>query len=1156
MDIDKDDNSTKFIKCFLKCQSEKTKNIFFQNYPDMEKWTISNIQDFCNRMSCDSTTHDLESIIAFKTAKKFPNESIQCYITRLKTILLPFKEFDDPLDVAVLCKIGFEADDDLKQKLCELEKLTIDSYVKAHMKFSSGITLKNKLKSNNGETTFVKKLEHVTPPASDGKQPLSSNNTKIETIKQKKLLLPLSLTATPLIREAVRIFNRDVIVLIDSGATASILNLSTVEHHGWFYEKSTTIVEAYDSSISHSIGVLRGSVSILNNDVRVSETFHIVDKGENTITLNVAKLLNIDIYSKLKEIQSNRRSMITKIEDINLTDSKLAKCLLQFPEVYNEEVLVPKIKVSFPLISEPNQILHKSYPQKEKKKQFLAETLMLEIREGSEKMRMVIDGTDVNKVIQPITITLPSIQEIKVKMAGWELFYKFDFTAAFKSLQVDNDTSYIQTFATQYGYYKSNVLNFGYKVSTSLYVKEMERLFRQYDLNDFVLFVDDSVIESNGSGIKVDSKRHEELINLPKPLTAKMAKSVLGKFDYISQHIVNFSQFLFVLQLKTSEPYSWPDEKEEAWNNLKNNCNNYLRFVCPQKGNLLFIEYLPADGCMHAHIYFTLYNDFKNREKKIVSVLMRKLFDIEERYSIQRLIGPILFSNIGIDFYSKPIKIDSSISTNKIQIKSMKLLNYEISTNPTNVISNEVIINDQMNNPMLTDVKEFLENDSGETERVNDDDNKNMKNINMINGITCDGLKPIISSNLLLTLAQKIHNNTHSGESVLKKLISNKYKCNNLASIVKNIVGNCDACMTTRDLRKSRPIAWTKPSRPREIGSFDLFFWGKQIYILVIDHYSNFTYVQKLTSKKSDVTIDFFPRIFSEFPFGLVISDGEISLSAEELEEFFDKQNLPLVINDKVKTTSTQYWKTSIYHPSSNGKLAKAETIGTPKADRTTWAANSLNHMPSITVDEKGKTFVTPAQKYFVNDTVRIILAPTLTHHNPTLVYYKRKESLSSVLSKGTKIRSYGKAISLIQSKNGEQMLIANDFIIPSSDNTSIDSIDDMGLSFENLFSMNDAEIDDLSNSLLNLSINSPTSEFSESITLNSLKNEEELQSFIQEHPNYLLVDGSASNDPIVQYIRGIGVQGMLNGQEISVGYTDFMKGFLQLLEQNVWQLV
>uniref|UniRef100_A0A0N5BQJ5 Peptidase A2 domain-containing protein n=1 Tax=Strongyloides papillosus TaxID=174720 RepID=A0A0N5BQJ5_STREA len=668
MDIDKDDNSTKFIKCFLKCQSEMTKNMFFQNYPDMEKWTISNIQDFCDRMSCDSTTHDLESIIAFKTAKKFPNESIQCYITRLKTILLPFKEFDDPLDVAVLCKIGFEADDDLKQKLCELEKLNIDSYVKAHIKFSSGITLKNKLKNNNGKTTFVKKLEHDTsatsdgkqplslnnakietikqkklllplsltatplireavrifnrdvivlidsgatasilnlstvehhgwfyekstammeaydgsishsigvlkgsvsilnndirvsetfhivdkgentitlniakllnidiyskleeiqsnrrsmitkieninltnsklakcllqfpevyneevlvpvkahikfssgitlknklknnngkttfvkklehdtPPTSDGKQPLSLNNAKIETIKQKKLLLPLSLTATPLIREAVRIFNRDVIVLIDSGATASILNLSTVEHHGWFYEKSTAIMEAYDGSITHSIGVLKGSVSILNNDVRVSETFHIVGKGENTITLNVAKLLNIDIYSKLEEIQSNRRSMITKIENINLTNSKLAKCLLQFPEVYNEEVLVPKIKVSFPLISEPNQILHKSYPQKGKKKQFLAETLMSEIREGkisqvdnpvlsspvhivgSEKMRMLIDGTDVNKVIQPITITLPSIQEMKVKMAGWEIFYKFDFTAAFKSLQVD-----------------------------------------------------------------------------------------------------------------------------------------------------------------------------------------------------------------------------------------------------------------------------------------------------------------------------------------------------------------------------------------------------------------------------------------------------------------------------------------------------------------------------------------------------------------------------------------------------------------------------------------------------------------------------------------------------------------------------------------------
>uniref|UniRef100_A0A0K0E4M4 RNA-directed DNA polymerase n=1 Tax=Strongyloides stercoralis TaxID=6248 RepID=A0A0K0E4M4_STRER len=1261
MDIEESLTPSKFIKTFLKCQSEMTKNLFFQNHPDMEAWKIEDVKEFCNQMSNEEVTHDLEAIISFQSAKRFYNESIQCYIKRLKTLLLPFKNIVDSLDVAILCKVAFEAEDELKQKLCELEHIDIDSFVRAHVKFSSGIILKNKLKGNSFKQSYNIKSESLGKPMKVASSTLNhTSKGGADTIKQMKISLPLALTTTPLIREAIRIFNKDLVVLIDSGATASILNIDTVNKFGWFYEKAKTCMEAFDGSTSHSIGLLKGAVSILNKDIHLTENFHVVEKGENTITLSIAKSLDINIYLKLEEIQNNRKNMIKKIEEINVTHPKLAQCLLDYPEVYNEDILPPKVSVTFPIFSEPDQIIHKSYPQKGKKKIFLAETLMAEIREGkisqvhspvlsspihivgNKKMRMVIDGSDVNRSIKPISIKLPSMQEMKLKMVHWEVFFRFDFSSAFKSLKVDEHTSYIQTFATQFGYYKSNVLNFGYKVSTALYVKEIERLMTEYDLNDFIVFVDDSVIgakkeeshlledkicrfikmcaenslklnlmksewnvdkieflgfEIDANGIRVSKKRHNELINLDKPTNAKMAKSILGKFGYISNHIENFSQSLSVLQPKDSEPYIWSAEKDKAWNDLMKNCQQYFEFVCPPEDVALYMEYLPTDGCLHAHLYFHQINKDKVNENKIVSVLMRKLSDIENRYSyiekellsistmirtekhivrarnitiitrskltfslitsnlddiikensrIQRLIGSIVAANLKIKFVATALKPNFKLKEDKLKINSIKVINYDISSNPTNVVTNDEIIYDQKMNNSLPNVSL---------------DSNDKDDFSIINDILCYKLKPVLSESLSKAVIDRIHKNTHSGQSVLQKLISDKYTCDNLSMLVKNTVQNCDICMKARDLKKPKPISWVKPSRPREIGSFDIFFWEKETYIIFIDHYSNFTYVQKIQNKKSETIINFFTQIFSQFPFSLVISDGEISLWSDDLELFFSKQNIPLIINAKIETTHTKHWKTPMYHPSSNGKiegriksikkkLFKAQAEGIEKKDRIQWAVNALNNMPSITKDNEGKTFLTPSQKYFVNSVVNNIITPNIIECKPEMVYYKRRGKLSPFFSSGLKIGSYGTSISLIESEEGENFLISNDFILSKpelpTDNILDDNLND---DFQELFPesedaigdvnksyiIDDDDILNLSSSMHNLSI--------QNIDESSLTSEEELQEFIKKHKNYLITDGSASNDVNVKCNTGIGIQGSLNGKFLSVGYINFLKG-------------
>lgn len=136
-----------------------------------------------------------------------------------------------------------------------------------------------------------------------------------------------------------------------------------------------------------------------------------------------------------------------------------------------------------------------------------------------------------------------------------------------------------------------------------------------------------------------------------------------------------------------------------------------------------------------------------------------------------------------------------------------------------------------------------------------------------------------------------------------------------------------------------------------------------------------------------------------------------------------------------------------------------------------------------------------------------------------------------------------------MQSLDGENLLISNDFILTKPDSTcNCSDNEDFSEDFQHLFLKGEETIilDDeydpyeensvsnLTSSLLNLSIDSYDGY--------SINNEEELQEFIGNHKNFLLADGSASNNINVKCNIGIRIQGRLNGEYISVGYTNFLK--------------
>uniref|UniRef100_A0A0K0EWN6 Reverse transcriptase domain-containing protein n=1 Tax=Strongyloides venezuelensis TaxID=75913 RepID=A0A0K0EWN6_STRVS len=161
------------------------------------------------------------------------------------------------------------------------------------------------------------------------------------------------------------------------------------------------------------------------------------------------------------------------------------------------------------------------------------------------------------------------------RIAGAKRFYRFDFTAAFKSIALEESDKY--------------------SCSAQLFQQKLEQLFQTYNIQNHLLYIDDTLLfgddhtleinvlkflqmcndynlkinlsksewncsaltfmgfKINGEGIHVQAGRKIELELLRVPTNKTEAKSVLGKFSYVGRHIGEFSQITASLHLSVQK---------------------------------------------------------------------------------------------------------------------------------------------------------------------------------------------------------------------------------------------------------------------------------------------------------------------------------------------------------------------------------------------------------------------------------------------------------------------------------------------------------------------------------------------------------------------------------------------------------------------------
>lgn len=104
--------------------------------------------------------------------------------------------------------------------------------------------------------------------------------------------------------------------------------------------------------------------------------------------------------------------------------------------------------------------------------------------------------------------------------------------------------------------------------------------------------------------------------------------------------------------------------------------------------------------------------------------------------------------------------------------------------------------------------------------------------------------RPVVNLKLVEKAVKVMHFSTHAGITDIRRRIKSLVYCHNTFSIIENIVGSYNTCLTMRKLPNKLYVSFIRASHLRQIGSFDLCHVNGETIIVLVDHFFNYMYAQ------------------------------------------------------------------------------------------------------------------------------------------------------------------------------------------------------------------------------------------------------------------------------------------------------------------------
>uniref|UniRef100_A0A0K0FRF2 Reverse transcriptase domain-containing protein n=1 Tax=Strongyloides venezuelensis TaxID=75913 RepID=A0A0K0FRF2_STRVS len=304
----------------------------------------------------------------------------------------------------------------------------------------------------------------------------------------------------------------ELVIKTDSIKHSPEADNSTISWGNGNLQSKKTLVDGILSYSSLVYEAIHANVSKIGLTKNITCRFYVFSCNENSISGGLCQELDISVDDKLEEARTRKKSFIAQLNELNESQPHIVSYLLSHPKIFDDSILQPVLITSIPLSSTPERKLFRSYRPKEDKLKYLAKTLRKEIVEGKirqefdpyltspthvineSKPRLVIDAKQLNEHIQDIYLSLLFHQDMQDRIAGAKRFYRFDFTAVFKSIALKKSDKYIFGFLTTFGSYVFNVLNFGYSCSAQVFQQKLEQLFQTYNIQNYLLYISDTLL--------------------------------------------------------------------------------------------------------------------------------------------------------------------------------------------------------------------------------------------------------------------------------------------------------------------------------------------------------------------------------------------------------------------------------------------------------------------------------------------------------------------------------------------------------------------------------------------------------------------------------------------------------------------------------------
>lgn len=441
----------------------------------------------------------------------------------------------------------------------------------------------------------------------------------------------------------------------------------------------------------------------------------------------------------------------------------------------------------------------------------------------------------------------------------------------------------------------------------------------------------------NGNGVSPDPQKTKAIRNLSRPKDITETRRFLGMLNQLSKfspHLAERTKPIREL-LSTKRHWHWGPSQEKAFTQLKENLctETCLALYEPHRETIV-----SADASAYG-IGGVLRQKQCDGSLKPIAYVSRSMTECEQRYAqiekealaltwtCERLNQYLLGSKFMVETDHKPlVPLLSNKNLEELPIRvqrfRLRMMRYQytirhvpgkdlntadfLSRSPlpntenknelqdeTEAYINMIVNNLPASDKRLQEIRKHQEQDSIVQKWKNEILSGRRKrkstrygDLSVINGLVMRGRRIVIPKDIQEETLIQLHTG-HQGVFKCKERARNSVWWPGISTDIERFVGNCRVCCKFQRPR-FEPLCPSKlPDVPWQKVGTDLFEWKQSTYLLVVDYYSRYIEIAKLTSTTSKGVIDNLKSIFARHGIPqTVVSDNGPQYASSEFTRF------------------------------------------------------------------------------------------------------------------------------------------------------------------------------------------------------------------------------------------------------------------------------